>query len=89
MAAEGKSYGAFRVVPEEVMARLERAEKDSLQIVMNGSLQLRQAREEIAELRRALEWYAERANWRPRGLVPKVAAHEDRGARARKALGVP
>lgn len=87
--ADAKSYGAFRVVPEEVISRLERAEKDAVQIVMNGSAQLRQAREEIERLKAALEWYADRANWRPRGLVPKVPAHEDRGQRARRATGSP
>jgi hypothetical protein len=49
--------------------------------------------EEIAErYRLALEWYAKLENWRPYGLAtgaipPLVRALDDKGHRARKALG--
>ncbi len=53
----------------------------------------RDASEQIARMQAALEWYADLAHWRPRGLLhagqetPSIQAHEDRGRRARKALG--
>lgn len=48
------------------------------------------ARERIAELEKALTFYADEANWRTRGH-PQIDAHDtaisfDRGARARNAL---
>lgn len=86
--AEERSYGDYRIIPEERAKALEAAESNALKLVVAGNAQLRSAREEIAALRRALEFYADRASWRPRGLVPKVPATEDRGARARKALGI-
>lgn len=41
----------------------------------------------LSRYRDALEFYASEQSWRPVGLVSKVAAHEDRGYKARKALG--
>lgn len=86
--AEPTFAGEFRIVSEERLKELEAAEDRATKLVMNGSAQLRHAREEVAALKRALEWYADRANWRGRGLVPRILAHDDRGARARKALGM-
>lgn len=56
---------------------------------------MRSMRREIAELRRALDWYAVLENWRRRSVHPKGStrkrwelspAHKDRGARARAVL---
>lgn len=41
----------------------------------------------LARYRDALEFYANESHWRPLGLVQSVAAHVDRGYKARKALG--
>lgn len=41
----------------------------------------------LARYRDALEFYANESHWRPLGLVQNVAAHVDRGFKARKALG--
>lgn len=81
-------HGDFRILPEERAKELESAEKNALQLVVAGNAQLRAAREEIEMLRRALEWYADRSNWRSRGLIPMTPAHEDKGRRARKVLGI-
>lgn len=88
MSADDKVYGEYLIVEESKYRAMERAEADKLQLVMNGNAQFRALRAEVDALRRALGFYAERASWRPRGLVPKVPASEDRGDRARKALGI-
>lgn len=65
------------------------------------ALDLKQSKAKIAELaskikelkaqayhaEQALDFYATSKNYRPIGLIPKVAVTEDRGKRARKALG--
>lgn len=38
-------------------------------------------------LRNALAWYADPANWRPYSVSQLVRAHDDKGAKARAALG--
>ncbi len=84
---EEGSYGDFRVMPEERAKELETAEKNAVKLVMAGSQQLRALQAEVVMLRRALDYYADRKNWRPRGLVPKVPIAADGGQVARKALG--
>lgn len=80
--------GPFVVMPEARARELHKAEERVTSLLMNGSAQLRALREELAVVRKALEFYADRASWRPRGLAPKVLAHDDHGHRARKALGM-
>ncbi len=87
MSLEEGSYGDFRIMLEARAKELEAAEKNATKIVLAGSQQLRALRDEVAMLRQALDFYASRKNWRPRGLVPKVPATTDGGQVARKALG--
>lgn len=85
----GQLLGEFRIMPEERARTLESAENAAAQLVMNGSAQMRALREQVAELKRALEYYAERKTWRPHGLAKHAPIDDDRGRRARKALGLP
>lgn len=85
---EEGSYGDFRVMLESRAKELEAAEGHAVKLVMSGTQQMRALRDEIAMLRKALDYYADRKNWRPRGLVPKVPTAADGGQVARKALGI-
>ena len=87
--SEPEHYGDFRLLPVERVRELERSENLLEQVVGVGNMQLRELRQQVVELQQALAWYSDRANWRPRGLDPKVPADEDRGRRARRALGLP
>lgn len=91
-----EKFGPFVIVEASRYEALESTEKHVTNLVTAGSAQLRNLREEIAELKRVLGFYADRATWRPRGAVlvdgktvSPIAAHDDRGRRARKALGIP
>ncbi len=83
-------HGSFAIVPIQRMKELEETEKHVTQLVTSGNSQLRQLRELVVEQRRVLEWYADRANWRPRGPGenPRARMDDDRGKRARKLLGL-
>lgn len=92
-----EKFGPFVIVESSRYEALESTEKHVTNLVTAGSAQLRNLREEIAELKRVLGFYADRATWRPRGYrttpdgktESPIAAHDDRGRRARKALGIP
>lgn len=92
-----EKFGPFVIVEASRYEALESTEKHVTNLVTAGSAQLRNLREEIASLKSALQFYADRASWRPRGIrlaeggktESPIAAHDDRGRRARKALGIP
>lgn len=79
----------YVLVPAKELRRLEATEKSTSALLVSGSAQLRALREEVAALRGALAFYADRASWRPRGFSGIVLAHLDAGKKARTARNEP
>lgn len=89
-----EKFGPFVIVEASQYKALKETEKNVTNLVTAGSSQLRSLREEIAELKRVLGFYADRASWRPRGIhaagePPRTKAGDDKGRKARLALGIP
>jgi hypothetical protein len=71
------------------VADLEAAEDERRRLARLAVENAKKGRDAIDELKRykqALEFYADRKNYRPRGLLPKVAVTDDYGKHARDAL---
>ncbi len=72
---------------DELEQQLARSGREVAKFRHRSMTRARDAEDALEKYRLALEWYADLASYRPYGLAKLVRVLEDKGHRARKALG--
>lgn len=87
VAARPPSYKELVERVGELEAEVEDERKTNAEKRRRVAARARDDQALLERYRTSLEFYANEQHWRPVGLTPSIAAHVDRGYKARRALG--